>query len=102
MIFCCEDLCFFGAIWLFVINYYETAIDFEHILLSEESYLRTQDSFKKTLARKKHFNWIRWSVFVLICVLSVLQGTSIFFKNSIQEVLGIVSYNLLSAVNIGT
>ena len=81
MIFCCEDICFFGATWLFVINYYETAIDFEHILLSEESYLRTQDSYKKTQARKKKFLWIRWSIFALICVLSILQGTSIFFKS---------------------
>ena len=29
LIFSCENICFFGAIWLFVISYYETALDFE-------------------------------------------------------------------------
>ena len=36
IIFALEEICFFGAIWLFVITYYETAIDLEQIQLSKE------------------------------------------------------------------
>ena len=36
IIFVLEEICFFGAIWLFVITYYETAIDLEQIQLSKE------------------------------------------------------------------
>ena len=71
LMFSGENICFFGAIWLFVISYYETALNFEQILLSDEAELQTYDSIVKNMARKRHFNYLRWSIFAFICVLVV-------------------------------
>ena len=79
--FCFENICFFGATWLFVIDYYETAVDLENILMFDEIQMPTYDSFMKTKARKRRMKYIRWTIFALICMLSFFDCFGIKYRS---------------------
>ena len=102
LIFSFENICFFGATWLFGIKYYETAIDFEQIIVGDSAYLYTYESIVKTVGRKRKFNYLRWSMFAFIIVLSVFQGVSIFNDETVQAIADISSFALLTLVVMGT
>ena len=100
-IFALENIGYFGATWLFGIKYYETAIDFEQMILGDPAYFQTYDSIVKTMTRKRRFNLLHWSMFVFMCVLCIFTGVSMFNDATVQGMVDLASYSLLSIVVAG-
>ena len=78
-----EGICFYAALWLFGIKYYETAYDVELILSTDTSRssasIKAQDtSSSRNVGRKKLINFVRWSVFAIICVSVITESVSMY------------------------
>lgn len=102
IVFALENVCFFGATWLFGIKYFEVAQDIEFLVFraGEETY----ESIIKKMERKKCFNYVSWSVFCFICMCTFLPSVAYKFIQdwTLYSVINTVSFCLLSLVVVGT
>ena len=103
-----EGICFYSALWLFGVKYYETAYDVELILsvdaLKSSVSSKSSDTTKnrsRSKKRKMLFNIVRWSVFAIICLSVVAEGLSTYRKESVYVNIKIISYCILTLVVIG-
>ena len=101
-----EGICFYSALWLFGIKYYETAHDVELILstdtLRSSTSIKAQDtSSSRNIGRKKFINFVRWSVFAIICVSVITESVSVYRKDKVYVAIKIISYCVLTLVVIG-
>ena len=102
-----DDVCFYGATWLFGIKYFETAYDVELIVSTESSKsVSIKSSYDTTLTksreRKKLFNVIRWTVFGIICISVTSEGISFFHDEPVYVVIGIITFCVNTLVVMGT
>ena len=102
-----EGICFYAALWLFGIKYYETAYDVELILstdtLRSSASIKAQDtaSSSRNVGRKKLINFVRWSVLAIICVSVITESVSVYRKDKVYVTIKIISYCVLTLVVIG-
>ena len=85
---CIEDICYFSVLWFFSIKYYETAGDLKLMLYGEQELRQTVNSSRgsvtsvenlsrKLQQRKTNYLRLRWIVFSLIVICSIIETLTI-------------------------